>query len=36
MKIKLGLKSLWKEIVHAMDMVLISKELFFKLAIPKK
>ena len=36
MKIKLGAMTLWLGIMHAMDMVLTSKELFLKLAGPQK
>ena len=35
MKIKLGTMSLSQGIMHAMDIVLTSKELFLKLVIPK-
>ena len=36
MKIKLGAKSFWQGIVHTMDMLLATKELFLKLTVPKK
>ena len=36
MKMKLGTKSIWQGLVHMEDMVLTSKELFLKLAVPKK
>ena len=36
MKIKLGTMSLSDGIMHALDMVWASKELFLKLAVPKK
>ena len=36
MKIKLGTMSFPQEIMHVMNMVLTSKELFPKLAVPKK
>ena len=35
-KIKFETKSLWQGIVHRIDTVLASKEMFLKLAVPKK
>ena len=36
MKIELRTISIWLEIIHAMDMILTSRELTLKLAFPKK